>query len=67
MLLMPKRQFFLKYFNVSLTGILASLRYIASCQVRVLFYLVYYMNLCRSLHLLFMNDTTDWVSQPKCG
>lgn len=40
MLLMLQREFFLKYFNISVTGILASLPYIALCQVRVLFYLV---------------------------
>lgn len=38
--LILQRQFFLKCFNISITGILASLPYIAPCQVRVLFYLV---------------------------
>lgn len=39
MLLMLQRQFFLKYFNISVTGILASLSYIAPCPIGVLFYL----------------------------
>lgn len=65
--LMLKREFFLKYFNICLTGILASFPYIAPHQVRVLFYLICYMSLCRSLHLLFMNGAIDWVSEPKHG